>query len=68
MMDVGEHSGELEAMLDKVADLYQREAESTVDRMTTFLEPMMIILMAFGVGFVVLSILLPIIDMSSLVI
>jgi general secretion pathway protein F len=68
MMDVGEHSGELEAMLDKVADLYQREAQNAVDRMTTFLEPMMIILMAFGVGFVVLSILLPIVDMSSLVI
>ncbi|MBI5844521.1 MAG: type II secretion system inner membrane protein GspF [Deltaproteobacteria bacterium] len=66
MMGVGEHSGALEAMLEKVADLYQGEAEAAIDSMTTLLEPVMILCMAVVVGFVVISILLPIFEMSQL--
>lgn len=66
MMGVGEQSGELEAMLEKVADLYQGEAEAAIDSMTTLLEPLMILCMAVVVGFVVISILLPIFEMSQL--
>lgn len=66
MMGVGEQSGALEAMLEKVADLYQGEAEAAIDSMTTLLEPLMILCMAVVVGFVVISILLPIFEMSQL--
>lgn len=66
MIEVGEQSGELEAMLEKVADLYQSEAEGSIDNLTTLLEPAMILLMAAVVGFIVLAVLLPIAEMSRL--
>ena len=66
MMGVGEQSGELEAMLENVADLYQGKAEAAIDSLTTLLEPIMILFMAVVVGFVVISILLPIFEMSQL--
>ncbi|MEW5737079.1 MAG: type II secretion system inner membrane protein GspF [Thermodesulfobacteriota bacterium] len=66
MIEVGEQSGEMENMLDKVADLYQGEAEEAIDSLTTLLEPFMILVMAAVVGFIVLAVLLPIAEMSSL--
>jgi general secretion pathway protein F len=67
MIQVGEQSGELEAMLDKVADVYENEVESTIMSLTSLLEPMMILVMAVIVGFIVLSICLPIFEMNELV-
>ena len=67
MIQVGEQSGELEAMLNKIADVYEREVESTVMSMTSLLEPVMILVMAVLVGFIVLSICLPIFEMNELV-
>ena len=67
MIDVGEQSGELEAMLQKVAELYEAEAEGTIQTMTTLLEPLLIVVMAVVVGFIVISILLPLFEMSQLV-
>ncbi len=67
MIQVGEQSGELESMLNKIADVYEREVESTVMSMTSLLEPVMILVMAVLVGFIVLSICLPIFEMNELV-
>lgn len=67
MIQVGEHSGELETMLDKIADVYENEVESTVMGMTSLLEPVMILIMGVVVGFIVLSICLPIFEMNQLV-
>jgi len=67
MIQVGEHSGELESMLDKIADVYENEVESTVMGMTSLLEPVMILIMGVVVGFIVLSICLPIFEMNQLV-
>lgn len=67
MIQVGEHSGELETMLDKIADVYENEVESTVMGMTSLLEPVMILIMGVIVGFIVLSICLPIFEMNQLV-
>jgi len=67
MIQVGEQSGELEAMLDKVAGVYEIEVESSIMRMTTLLEPLMILVMGVMVGFIVLSICLPIFEMNQLV-
>ena len=67
MIQVGENSGELESMLDKIADVYENEVESTVMGMTSLLEPVMILIMGVVVGFIVLSICLPIFEMNQLV-
>lgn len=67
MIQVGEQSGKLEEMLNKVADVFENEVETTVMRMTTMLEPLMILVMGVIVGFIVLSICLPIFEMNQLV-
>ncbi len=66
MIAVGERSGQLENMLFRVADTFDREAEHKLDRLTSMLEPLMLVGMGIGVGFVVFSILMPIMDMSKL--
>jgi general secretion pathway protein F len=67
MISVGEQSGELEQMLNKIADIYEREAESQITVMTSMLEPVMILVMALVVGFMLISILLPIFEMNQLI-
>ena len=66
MIDVGEQSGELEAMLSKIADMYESEVESAVTALTTLFEPLMILIMGASVAFVVLAICLPIFEMNQL--
>ena len=67
MIAVGEQSGELENMLDKIADVYEREAETRLMAMTSMLEPVMILVMGLAVGFIVISILLPIFEMNQMI-
>jgi general secretion pathway protein F len=67
MIGVGEQSGNLEQMLYKIADAYEKEVESNVTTMTSMLEPVMILVMGLVVGFIVVSILLPIFEMNQLV-
>jgi len=67
MVQVGEQSGNLETMLSKVADIYEREVENTILRLTSLLEPAIILVMGVLVGFIVLSICLPIFEMNQLV-
>ena len=67
MVQVGEQSGELERMLNKVADVYEKEVERTVLSLTSLLEPVMILVMGVAVGFIVLSICLPIFEISHMV-
>jgi general secretion pathway protein F len=67
MILVGEQSGKLEAMLDKIADVFENEVENSIMSMTSLLEPVMILIMAVIVGFIVLSICLPIFEMSTLI-
>ncbi len=65
MISVGETSGALEPMLEKIAQSYEDEVETTVGAMTSLLEPIMIVVMGVVVGYIVLSILLPIFQMSQ---
>ena len=67
MISVGEQSGELESMLDKIADVYERETEAKIMAMTSMLEPVMILVMGVVVGFIVISILLPIFEMNQMI-
>jgi len=67
MVQVGEQSGELETMLSKVADIYESEVENAILSLTTLLEPAIILVMGVIVGFIVLSICLPIFEMNQLI-
>ena len=67
MIQVGEQSGELEKLLLKIATMYENEVESRVMSVTSLLEPVMILVMGVVLGFVVLSICLPIFEMNQLI-
>jgi len=67
MVAVGERSGQLEAMLENVAGAYERDVATEVGKLTSILAPLMIVIMAIGVGFIVFSILMPIIEMGQMV-
>lgn len=65
MVAIGEKSGQLEDMLVNVADSYESQVNVRIGAMTSLLEPIMIVVMACGVGFVAFSILMPILQMNS---
>ncbi len=67
MIQVGEQSGALETMLNKIADVFDNEVETSILRMTSYLEPVMILVMGLCVLFIVLSICLPIFEMNQLI-
>jgi general secretion pathway protein F len=67
MIAVGEQSGALEKLLEKVADNYEKEVESKIVAMTSMIEPVMILAMGLVVSFIIVSILLPILEMNQLV-
>jgi general secretion pathway protein F len=65
MIAIGEKSGQLEEMLENVADAYDAAVETRVQMLTSLLEPLMIVVMGGAVGFIAMAILMPIIQMSS---
>ncbi|HIE64572.1 MAG: type II secretion system inner membrane protein GspF [Nitrospira sp.] len=67
MIAIGEKSGKLEAMLQKVSEAYDNEVETAVTGLTALLAPMMILGMGLVVLFIVLAILLPIFEISQVV-
>lgn len=64
LVRAGEQSGDLEEMLAKAADVYEEDVESGVASLTSILEPIIILVMGVMVGFMVMSVLLPIFDMT----
>jgi general secretion pathway protein F len=68
MIEVGEQSGALERMLQKIADFYERQMENQLLALTSLMEPLMIVFMGLIIGFIVLSICLPIFEMNQLII
>ena len=60
MVAVGEESGQLEAMLEKIADFYDAEVDAKVKALTSLIEPIMIVVVGVVVGFIVISMYLPI--------
>lgn len=67
MIAVGERAGELEGMLENVAAAYESEVELKISRLTTLMEPLLILAMGGVVGFIVFSILMPILEMNEMV-
>jgi general secretion pathway protein F len=65
MIQVGEESGELDTLLAKVADTFDLETRNALDRLVALLVPVITVAMAALVGAIVLSVLLPIYDMTG---
>lgn len=65
MVGVGEETGALDDMLDKVADFYEDQVEASVKALTSILEPVMIILIGGIVGFIVISMYLPLFNVYN---
>ena len=59
MVGVGEETGALDSMLGKVADFYEDQVEASVKALTSILEPIMIIVIGSIVGFIVISMYMP---------
>lgn len=60
MVKIGEQTGKLDESLGRVSEYYEREVEQTVKTLTTAIEPFIMIVLAVGVGFLILSIITPI--------
>jgi type IV pilus assembly protein PilC len=63
MISIGEESGSLDAVVGKVADFYDEELDTSISQMISLLEPVMILGLALIVGFIVVSMILPIFGM-----
>jgi len=65
MVGVGEETGNLETTLQRVADTFDKETNQVIKAITTIIEPLMIVLMAVVVGFVVFAMIMPIFQISQ---
>jgi type II secretory pathway component PulF len=67
MINSGEESGKLADVLGDISVYYQKELKAVIRMVTAMIEPLMIVIMGFVVGFIAMSIILPIFKLSSLV-
>lgn len=65
MIKIGEESGSLDDILDKTANFYDEELEAGLKRLTTMIEPLMIIVMGVVIGFIVIAMMMPMFDMTK---
>ena len=65
MVKIGEESGDMGHMLDTMAKFYRREVMGAVDTLVSMIEPLMIVMLAVGVGFLLASVLVPIYNISA---
>jgi len=67
MVQIGEESGQLDSMLSKVADYYDREVDDIVERLSALLEPIIMVVLGTLIGGLVVSMYLPIFKMGQAV-
>lgn len=67
MIAVGEKTGALEQMLQKISDFYDSEVRAAVDGLTSLIEPLLIMMMGIVVGGIVIALFMPILQLSSLI-
>ena len=65
MVDVGEQTGELDGMLTKIADRYETEVDQTVETTFKLIEPILLVVMAVIVGFIVFALFMPLLTMMQ---
>lgn len=66
MISIGEKTGELPSMLQNVAETYEEQVNSKIDAMTSLLEPLMIVGMGGAVGFIVMSVFMPLMEIMNI--
>ncbi len=62
MISIGEESGALDSMLAKIAEFYEQEVEATLQSLTSAIEPVLIVVLGFCVGFIVIAMFMPLIQ------
>ena len=67
MISVGEATGALDAMLNKIADFYDDEVDATVNNLTAMMEPFLMVFLGGSVGFIVIAMYLPIFKLITLI-
>ena len=67
MIAVGEDSGSLEIMLNKLADFYDQEVEAATEQLTAMIEPLMVAFLGVVIGGMVVALYLPIFNMAKLI-
>jgi type IV pilus assembly protein PilC len=65
MIDVGEETGELDTMLYKIADNYDEEVHVMTEGLTKLIEPLLIVFLGVAVGFIVISLFMPLISLIT---
>ena len=65
MISVGEETGKLDDVLAKLAHYYESESETKIKALTTAIEPLIMIVMGIGVGFLVIAVIMPIYNLTS---
>lgn len=66
MVSVGEQSGQLEEILDRLSESYEEELDFTIQKVTASIEPIIIVFLAVVVGFIIAAVLLPLLDFSGI--
>lgn len=66
MIAIGEQSGQLEEVLDRVTESYEEEIDLTIQRLTTIMEPLILVVMAGIVLLIILAVLLPLVQMQNM--
>ena len=67
MISVGEQTGELEKMLTKIADFYDEQVQAAIDALTSLMEPFILLFMGGMIGSIVISLFLPIFNLSKMI-
>ncbi|MGD9685403.1 MAG: type II secretion system inner membrane protein GspF [Desulfobacter sp.] len=67
MIKVGEKSGEMEKMLEKSAELFERNVQTAITAATSIIEPLIILIMGVVIGFIILAVCLPIFEINQLI-
>jgi len=65
MVAIGEHTGKMGESLTKLSKYFEAEAEIAVRTLTTLIEPLIMVVLGLGVGFLVMAVLLPIYSLTS---
>jgi general secretion pathway protein F len=66
MISIGEKTGELPEMLKNISDTYEEQVNTKIDAMTTLLEPIMIVGMGGAVGFIVMAVFMPLMEIMNI--
>ncbi len=67
MVAVGEQTGELEKMLNKIADFYEDQVDAAIEALTSLMEPMIMVVLGGLIGGIVISLFLPVFNLSKLI-